>query len=42
VPFYGAQVLVLGQIISNKRIEVGKARVEVIEKIPPLTSVKGV
>ena len=34
--------VVLGHIVSNKGIEVDKAEVELIEKLPPLTSVKGV
>ena len=34
--------VVLGQIVFNKGIEVDKAKVEVIEKLPPPTSVKGV
>ena len=34
--------VVLGHIVSNKGIEVDKAKVEVIEKLPPPTSVKGV
>ena len=33
--------VVLGHIISNRDIEVDKAKVELIEKLPPLTSVKG-
>ena len=34
--------IVLGHIVSNKSIKVDKAKVEVIEKLPPPTSVKGV
>ena len=34
--------VVLSHIVSNKGIEVNKAKVEVIEKLLPLTSVKGV
>jgi len=34
--------VILGHIVSNKGIEVDKAKVEVIEKLPPPTSVKGV
>jgi len=34
--------VVLGHIVSNKGIEVDKAKVEVIEKLPSPTSVKGV
>jgi len=32
----------LGHIVSNKGIKVDKVKVEVIEKLPPPTSVKGV
>ena len=34
--------VVLGHVVSNKGIEVDKAKVEVIEKLPPPMSVKGV
>jgi len=34
--------VVLGHVISARDIEVDKAKVEVIEQLPPLTSVKGV
>ena len=34
--------VVLGHIISDRGIEVDKAKVEVIEKLPPPTSVKGI
>ncbi|XP_070034460.1 uncharacterized mitochondrial protein AtMg00860-like [Nicotiana tomentosiformis] len=34
--------IVLGHKISKKGIEVGKAKIEVISKLPPPTSVKGV
>ena len=34
--------VVVGHIITNNGIEVDKAKVEVIEKLPPPTSVKGV
>jgi len=34
--------VVLGHIVSNKGIKVDKAKVKVIEKLPPPTSVKGV
>jgi len=34
--------VVIGHIISNKGIEADKEKVEVIEKLPPPTSVKGV
>ena len=33
---------VLGHVVSNRGIEVNKAKVDVIEKLPPPTSVKGV
>ena len=36
------QGIVLGNVISNKGIEVDKAKVELIAKLPPPTSVKGV
>lgn len=32
----------LGHLISEQGIEVDRAKVEVIEKMPPLTSIKGV
>ncbi len=34
--------IVLGHKISEKGIEVDKAKIEVIEKLPPPTSVKGI
>jgi len=34
--------VVIVHIVSNKGIEVEKAKVEVIEKLPPPTLVKGV
>ena len=34
--------VVLGHLISDRGIEVDKAKVEVIEKLPPPTSVKGI
>jgi len=34
--------VILGHVVSNKFIEVDKAKVEVIEKLPPPTSLKGV
>jgi len=34
--------VVLGHIVSNKGIEVDKVKVEVIKKLPPPTSIKGV
>lgn len=34
--------IVLGHMVSEREIEVDKAKMEAIEKMPPLTSVKGV
>ena len=34
--------IVLGHRVSKKGIEVDKAKIEVIEKLPPLSSVKGI
>ena len=34
--------VVLGHVVSNKGIKVNKAKVEVIEKLPPPISLKGV
>ena len=34
--------VVLGHLISDRGIKVDKAKVEVIEKLPPPTSVKGI
>jgi len=34
--------VVLGHVVSTKGIEVDKAKVEVIEKLPPPTSLKSV
>ena len=39
--FYGARGVVFGHIVSNKAIKVNKAKVKVIEKLPPPTSLKG-
>ena len=36
------QGIVLGNVVSNKGIEVDKAKVELISKLPPLTNVKAV
>ncbi|RVW20759.1 hypothetical protein CK203_113246 [Vitis vinifera] len=41
MPFYGTQGIVLGHIISEKGIEVDKAKVELIVKLPSPTTVKG-
>ena len=40
--FMVQEEVVIGHIVSNKGIEVEKAKVEVIEKLPPPTLVKGV
>ncbi|KAL6336116.1 hypothetical protein AAG906_010401 [Vitis piasezkii] len=42
VPFYGTKGIVLGHIISKNGIEVDKAKVELIVKLPPPTNVKGI
>ena len=42
VLFYVQERVVLHHVVSNKGIEVDKARMEVIEKLPPPTSVRGV
>ena len=34
--------IVLGHLISEKGIEIDKAKIEIIKKLPPPTSVKGV
>ncbi|KAM2355525.1 hypothetical protein ACFX1X_010118 [Malus domestica] len=36
------QGIMLGDLISSKGIEVDKAKIDFIAKLPPLTSVKGV
>ena len=40
--FMVQQGIVLGHVISNRVIEVDKAKIDVIERLPPPTSVKGV
>ncbi|KAG9458366.1 hypothetical protein H6P81_002874 [Aristolochia fimbriata] len=40
--FMVREEIVLGLKISEKGIEVGKAKIEVIEKLPPPTSIKGI
>ncbi|XP_021733004.1 uncharacterized protein LOC110699798 [Chenopodium quinoa] len=40
--FMVQQGIVLGHVVSNKGIEVDKAKIEVIERLPPPNSVKGV
>ncbi|RVW58669.1 Retrovirus-related Pol polyprotein from transposon opus [Vitis vinifera] len=42
MPFHGTPRDVLGHIISNQGIEVDKAKVELIVKLPSPTTVKGV
>jgi RNase H-like domain found in reverse transcriptase len=42
VPFYGTTGVVLGHVISNKGLEVDKAKIEVIERLPTPTCVKDV
>ncbi|RVW62953.1 Retrovirus-related Pol polyprotein from transposon opus [Vitis vinifera] len=42
MPLYGTSRNCLGHIISEKDIEVDKAKVELIVKLPSLTTVKGV
>ena len=42
MPFYDIRGLVLSHVVSNKVIEVNKEKMEVIENLPPPTSVKGV
>ena len=42
VSFYGTGRVVLGHIISNSGIEADGANVEVIEKLPPPSSIRGV
>ena len=42
MPLHGKIRIVLGHRISEKCIEVDRAKVEVIEKLPPPISVKGV
>ena len=41
-PFMVNQGIVLGHVISNKGIEVDKAKVELISKLPSPTNVKAV
>jgi len=42
VPFIVYGGVVLGQVVSKRVIEVDKAKIEVIERLPPPTCVKGV
>ncbi|RVW58357.1 putative mitochondrial protein [Vitis vinifera] len=42
MPFHDTQGIVLGHIISKKGIEVDKAKVKLIVKLPSPTTVKGV
>ena len=41
-PFMVQEGIVLGHWISARGIEVNKAKIEAIEKLPPLSSVKGI
>ena len=34
--------IVLGHLVSERGIEVDKAKIEVIEKLPPLVNIKGI
>ena len=40
MPFYGQPGIVLGHIISKKGIEVDKAKIDMISKLPSPTNVK--
>ena len=40
--FMVQQGIVLGHLVSNRGIEVDKAKVDVIEKLPPPVNVKGI
>lgn len=40
--FMEQQGLVLGHVISRRGIEVDKAKIDIISKLPPPTSMKGV
>jgi len=42
VSLYGTVGVILGHIISNGGIEVDKVKIEVIEKLPPASFIKGV
>ena len=42
VPCYDTRKGGLGYVVSHRGIDVDKARTEVIERLPPLTFVKGV
>ena len=42
MPLYGTEGIVLGHRISARGIEIDKAKIEAIEKLPPPTSVKGI
>ena len=42
MPFYGTRGIVLGHRISARGIEVDRAKIEAIEKLPPPSSVKGI
>ena len=42
MPLYGTRGIVLGHRISARGIEIDKAKIEIIKKLPPSTSVKGI
>jgi hypothetical protein len=42
VSFHGPRRIILGHKISKKGIEVDKAKIKVIEQLPPPTNVKGI
>ena len=42
MPFYGPGRIVLGHKVSARGIEVDRAKIEVIEQLPPPTNVKGI
>ena len=42
VSLYGTGGVILGHVISTRGIEVDRAKVEVLERLPPRTSMKGV
>jgi hypothetical protein len=42
VPLMVREGIVLGHLVSERGIEVDKAKIEVIEQLPPPTNVKGI
>jgi hypothetical protein len=42
MPFYGSGGIVLGHKVSEHGIEVDRAKIKVIEQLPPPTNVKGI